>query len=372
MKWRFCSKLTVALGLSLAALPTFSALTIYGLDQAGNFKTRSAGEFYIQAGSFASKANAHRYQSSLKHKSRYPVFLKQTHNQYIVLIGPMHSSSEVRTVAAGLGAKSTHARVARPELAMHSYQKIPKKISVQNAPYKDMPAHASTVNSVPPHGWFAGFGEGVTIPSGTDAVNFATSGMPGFPDDKYVSHGGDDAFAWSINGGYQWQRDAEWFPAMSLGLSYTRTIPGVKGVIYVNSLEDAKNFTYKYDVTQQLPMLTFKVDLCSWKQLMPYISVGAGLAINQVHNYSDAPIPGATLWKRGYGFNSSQSTHFANSIGAGIDYWIANKAQLSLGYQYTSTGTINTGYGEGVLASNQLTNKLNTSSVGLQTIFFLD
>lgn len=376
MKLRFCSKLTIALGLSFINLPTFSAVTIYGVEQAGKIKTQSGGEFYIQAGSFVNKRNAYNYQSMLKSKSRYPVFIKQKHNHYNVIIGPVKSASEVRTVAQGLGSKSVPVPVSKT--VSHSQHIMtapkqaptPRQMSIQNAPYKDMPVHVSY--SAAPHGWFVGAAVGMVDPAGTDATNYATSGMPGFPDDKYVGNGGDNSVFWSVVGGYQWQRDAEWLPAFSLGFAYTRTVPKINGVIYVNGLSDAKNFTYKYDVTQQLPMATFKLDLYDWNHFMPYISAGAGAAINTVQNYSDEPIPGATLWNRGYGFTSSRTTNFAGSIGAGIDYWIANKTQLSLGYQYTSAGTVTTGYGEGVLSSNQLSSKLNTNSVGLQAVYFVD
>lgn len=380
MKLKFYSKLTVMLGLSLTSLATFSAVTIYGLDQAGKFQTRSGGQYYIQTGSFDNKSNANRNQSSLQGKSHYPVSVKQKYNRYVVLVGPIKSSSEVRATAVNLGSKSAGLPGTRTKPVISASKKEFKRNIIQQAPqqhttHTNMPAHAPMIlsnNPVPPQGWFGGFGVGWTSPTGTDATNFATSGMAGFPDDKYVGNGGNDAVSWSILGGYQWQRDAQWFPALSLGVGYTRASPSINGVIYVNSMDEAKNFTYKYHVTQQLPMVTFKADLWRWKRFMPYVSVGAGMAINQVHNYSDAPIPGATLWKRGYGFTSTTNTQFANSIGAGVDYWIANKAQLSLGYQYTSSGTVHTGYGEGVLSSNQLSNKLNSNSVSLQAVYFLD
>lgn len=380
MKVRFYSKLTVMLGLYLSALPTFSAVTLYGLDQAGKFHSRSGGQYYIQTGSFDSKSNAYRNQSSLQRKSHYPVSVKQKLNRYVVVVGPIKSSSEVRATAVSLGSKSTVTAGIRTKPVIAVSKKEFRKNSIQQAPHQHIrhmnkPANAPTLvtnNPVPPQGWFGGFGVGWTNPTGTDATNFATSGMAGFPDDKYVGNGGNDAVSWSILGGYQWQRDAEWFPALSLGVGYTRVSPSINGVIYVNSMDEAKNFTYKYHVTQQLPMVTFKADLWRWKRLMPYVSVGAGMAINQVHNYSDAPIPGATLWKRGYGFTSTTNTQFAGSAGAGIDCWIANRAQVSLGYQYTSSGTVHTGYGEGVLSSNQLSNKLNSNSVNLQAVYFLD
>ncbi len=219
---------------------------------------------------------------------------------------------------------------------------------------------------------FIGVGVGGTDPTDAQSINYASSGMPGFPDDRYISNGAEGAVSYSIMGGYQWQRNAIWLPALSLGLGYTRASPEITGVIYENSLDDSKNFAFKYDVLQQLSMVTLKADLVSWHQLMPYVSVGAGVAVNKVGDYSDWPIPGATLQHRRYGFNSATNTNFADSFGAGFDYWFAHKTQISLGYQFISTGNIKTGLGSGTLSSNRLTNKLKTNNFSLQAMYFLD
>jgi opacity protein-like surface antigen len=225
---------------------------------------------------------------------------------------------------------------------------------------------------MPPGGWFVGAGLGWIAPTGINSTNFASSGMPGFPDDRYVANQGDDALSFSLLAGYQWQRPTLWFPAYNLSLGYTQNTPSVKGVIYQNSLADAMNFEYKYNVLQRLLMATLKLDLYQWNHFMPYASVGAGVAINKTQYYADWPIPGATVQQRRYGFTSSTTTEFAGSIGAGLDYWIRDYAQLSFGYQFTSSQNVKTGYGQGSLSANQLTSKMGTNYLGIQAIYFVD
>ncbi len=178
---------------------------------------------------------------------------------------------------------------------------------------------------------------------------------------------------YSIFAGYQWRRATDWLPAYSLAARYTYTDSArVDGFIYVNGLPETKNFTYQYDVSQQLIMAQLKLDLYRWQQLMPYVSAGAGVAVNRAHSYSDRPIPGATTWTRNYGFNSGTQTQFAGSLGAGLDYDFNDKTQVSLGYELSYYGKVSTGMGNGVLRANHLENKLNSNAVVLQGTYFFD
>lgn len=360
MKQKFCPKLVLTIGLSLVSLPIFSAITVYGLERAHHFQHQSTGTFYIQVGTFSTKANAIHLQSTLKNKLKTPVIVRQNKALHLVIIGPLKSAQEVRSVAQQITNKKQHVPVI-------AHPPVIKKTYIE----KDPPMTAVAPNDLP-RGWFVGLGVGWLNPTNTNSVNFASSGMPGFPDDRYVANSAGDAASYSIIGGYQWLRDTAWFPAISLALSYTGATPSITGVIYQNDLPDAKNFVFKYEVSQQLPMATLKVDLYNWRIFMPYVSVGIGAAMNKVRNYADTPIPGETVQRRRYGFNSATNTNFASSVGAGLDYWISHKVQLSVGYQFTSSGSISTGFGNGSLAANRLTNKLRTNSVGLQALYFLD
>jgi opacity protein-like surface antigen len=226
--------------------------------------------------------------------------------------------------------------------------------------------------AIPPSGWFAGAGIAGVNPSVKNNTLFASSGMPEFPDDMYVTHYKQKTLVSpSLIGGYQWQRCTTWLPAYSASLNYTY-LPNttLDGVIYQNSLADAKNFTFKYNTSEQTLMLKLKADLYRYYQFMPYVSVGAGFSRNRVNNYSDTPIPGETIQEREDAFGSATNTQFAKSIGAGVDFWLGQKVQASLGYEYTNYGDIKTSYGSAALANNRLTNKVSSNAVGLQVVYF--
>jgi opacity protein-like surface antigen len=373
MKHRVCLTSAIALGLTCIGFSSFSAQTIYGLDNARHFRSHAKSDFYIQLGSFKHKNLATRAKTSFQKQSRHPVLLKEKNGYYTVLMGPMHSAADVRTIAQSIGNSATHARVV-------TIQKHPKPI-VSSSPNQIKAAKKASVTvykdkdglTLPANKWFVGLGAGWMSPFGTNATLFAPSGMPGFPDDRYAGEGSKGAGQYSIFAGYQWRRPTEWLPAYSLSLQYTYTASAsVNGFIYVNNLPDSRNFTYKYDVSQQLPMAKLKLDLYRWNQFMPYISGAAGVAFNRGHNYSDAPIPGETLMLRRYGFNAATQTEFAGTFGAGLDYWLNDRGQLSLGYELSYYGNASTGNGQGVLSASHLGNKLNANAVILQGSYFCD
>lgn len=373
MKWQYCSKLSIAIGLTLISYSSISAQTIYGLDQSRQFKSNRSGDFYIQLGSFSNKSNALRAEAQVKRKSNHPVLLKRKNGYYVVLLGPFHSATEVRATAQKFAVTPSVTRV-KQKIA---YADMPVTQNYNNAAPVS-PTHAPSIYKdkdgvEPENHWFIGIGGGWIAPFGTDATNFASSGMPGFPNDRYVNNGSSSAGQISGFAGYQWQRPNIYFPAISLSFEYAYTFPlSINGDIFVNDLPDAKNFTYKYDISQQIAMARLKLDLYQWKQFMPYISGGLGASVNRVSNYSDSPIPGATVMHRRYGFNSVSTTQFAGSLGAGLDYWLNYKSQISLGYELTYNGKAKTGYGQGILSADRLESSLNSNAVVIKGTYFIN
>lgn len=240
-------------------------------------------------------------------------------------------------------------------------------------------AHAmnffGNMNDSIPSGWFAGFGlaTGQANITGNNP-QYASSGIPDFPDDMYVftSSQHPTLTTFSLLGGYQWQRNADWLPAYSLSLNHMNSLSNAKinGVIYQNSLPDAGNFSFNYKISTQLLMLKLKADIYRFHQFMPFVSVGGGMAFNKASDYSTSPIPGQTAMVQEDGFASRTTTQFAKSIGAGVDWAITNKLQATLGYEYTSYGDVETGTGTTALANNHLTQKLTSNAFGLQLAYF--
>ncbi|AUH72627.1 SPOR domain-containing protein [Legionella sainthelensi] len=375
--WRFCSKLSIAIGLSVITFPSFSAQKIYGLQQARQFRSNLSSNFYIQIGSYTYKSNASRVKSQLQHESNHPALIKKVNGYYVVLIGPFHSAVELRAAAQEFSGKSASVRVHH-KTKKSQYRVLGSKIPITPNANTDKPIQKAPPTIIykgkhPANHWFIGLGGGWMAPFGTNTTNFASSGMPGFPDDKYVTNNRNGTGQISAFSGYQWRRDTLWFPATSLSFEYTYSFPfRVNGFIFVNNLPDAKNFTFKYDVLQHVPMAKLKLDLYQWQQFMPYVSGGLGVAINQVNNYSDSPIPGATMMHRRFGFTSASTTHFAGSFGAGLDYMFNYNSQITLGYELAYYGEARTGYGKGVLNNDRLESKINSNAVILKGTYFFN
>lgn len=370
MKQHFCSKLSITIGLSLISFSSLSAQIVYGLNQARQFRSYASKDIYIQTGSYKNKSYALRAKSQLKNKSHYPVFLKEERGYYKVMLGPFRTATEVRIAAQPFDVKPSVIRASQnPVVASAKIAHAASPITI----VKISPVYKDKDAVTPKNHWFIGVGGGWVDPFGTGATNFASSGMPEFPDDRYASTGSKSAGQVSGFVGYQWRRSNLYFPAVSLSFEYSYTFPlGVHGDIYVNDLPDAKNFTYKYDISQQLPMTKLKLDLYRWKQLMPYISGGVGAVVNHGYNYSDSPIPGATVMHRRFGFTSTNKTRFAGSFGAGLDYWFKYNTQISVGYELAYYGKASTGKGQGALNANRLESNLNSNGVVVKGTYFFN
>ena len=385
MKRQYCYKLSISIGLSLISFSSLSAQTIYGLHQATQFKSNVSNDFYIQIGNYKNKSDALHAKSHAQKKSNNPVLLKEINGYYMVLLGPFHSAFEVRSAAQKFGATPSVMKVSQnapvssekivctsvPAAQNSNNTALTKKDPI--TPVRVTHFYKDKDGVAPANHWFIGVGGGWMDPFRTDATNFASSGMPGFPDDRYVSKGSDTTGQISGFVGYQWRRANIYFPAISLSFEYIHTFPiSINGDIFVNDLPDTKNFTYKYDISQELPMAKLKLDLYQWKQFMPYISGGVGAAINHVSNYSDTPIPWATLMQRRFGFTSATTTQFTGSFGAGLDYWLNYNSQISVGYELAYYGKARTGNGQGTLSADHLENNLNSNAVVVKGTYFFN
>jgi len=77
---------------------------IYGLDNARHFITNQPGNYYIRMGAFHSESNATQLFQSLK--AIYPsVTIQHTDGFYTVVVGPVHSAKEIRTLGETLSTK---------------------------------------------------------------------------------------------------------------------------------------------------------------------------------------------------------------------------------------------------------------------------
>ncbi len=126
------SKLAVAMGLMLIGSTSFSTQIVYGLQNASQFKSNSSGDFFIQLGSFKTKANAAQLKSSLQRKTNYPLILKEKKGFYVVLLGPVYSAAKLRLTAQTFNKSSEKVKVAGKNDNYKTNKKLPIPSSRRN------------------------------------------------------------------------------------------------------------------------------------------------------------------------------------------------------------------------------------------------
>jgi hypothetical protein len=75
--------------------------------KAMHFTSPDQGIFYMQAGAFASDKNSRDYQRALLKKVDSPVIIEDRGKLHVVLVGPLHSASEVRALSVKIFGSSS-------------------------------------------------------------------------------------------------------------------------------------------------------------------------------------------------------------------------------------------------------------------------
>lgn len=221
---------------------------------------------------------------------------------------------------------------------------------------------------------YIGAGGGELFPTTTTTTNSTATG-PGWPNDTYTNRRtlSDEPYFF-VDGGYTWKRKSNWLPYYSIGARYSYAAPmTVSGNIDQYSVPGFTNYGYQYSIQQQSILAILKADLFRWKKIMPYVTGGAGLAINNAFNYKEQAYSGVTP-RVSPGYQSNATTNFSYILGGGFDVILTKKLWLNLEYNYANYGTVKTGYGadtstltgynySGCLLKNKL--RANTALLGL-------
>lgn len=340
-----------------------STRIIYGLDNATHFHGRIAHDAYIQIGNFKEKSKAYRQQRDLRSKTRYAVKVVPKGKLYAVLMGPLHSSTEIRALATKLSTSSTktpvHPVLSKP-IMHHEPTKIvytqtfseaskPSKIPTVKSTVAGHPVLSSTGN------WYGAVGAGVQFPGSiSDMVVNNNSGFPApYNQDLYAIDTKSGAVV-ALSAGYRWERDDFWIPAYSAGVSwqyYFNTQVG--NTIMQNSIPEFLNYNYTWNVQSNLVLATAKVNIVQYDHISPYVNAGIGAALNNASGYSETALANVTP-RISPGFADNTASQFAYQIGTGIDVQVTPQIILSLGYNYQNLGNLASGSGVGTWADKTL------------------
>lgn len=176
----------------------------------------------------------------------------------------------------------------------------------------------------------------------------------------------------SLGGGWLWPQlyrsESPYFPFVSAGLSYQHTnlFNTKKSVEFGAEASEmilAVASSAPYVFSQDILMANAKLDLYRWKYAMPYVSVGLGIAWNQVKDKAFFTSL-ETDFAPDVTDSNSRNTAFSYSAGIGLDFPVTEKFWLGLGYSYSGFGRMG---GSNRLVSPTLSEELVLSSFGQAT-----
>ena len=212
------------------------AQVIYGLDKAQHFNASRHGPFTVQAGSFRNEQNAHRLKEKLAAQLHYAVHVKSSRQYYLVLIGPLSSSSIVREVGSS---QTTHfAKITQQHTGKINPKVTHAPLARKPAPLPVRPTALSTTSSqlvektgktmhsfdqfIPTKtNWYAGIGVGGQFPTLNSSVTVHNGSDFPVPlnQDVYSTSNNSQVFL-GVSAGRRWQNNNFWLSALSFGVLY--------------------------------------------------------------------------------------------------------------------------------------------------------
>lgn len=231
-------------------------------------------------------------------------------------------------------------------------------------------SNAAEWTSVDPNnGWYAGVSGSVlwsNLPSSM-SVNNGASCVASLNKDVYsVKKGTDTAF--SVNAGYQWQNERQWFSGYALGLRYQHFyMKSIKGTVTQYALPQFLNYNYTWDLGSDLIALASKIDITRYGSFTPFIDLGLGLALNHTGTFSEMAVAGVTP-RISPRFGGQRQRNFAYNLGLGLAFDLLPQCSLSLVYDYQALGGLRSTKGESTWSGEHLdlgSYKANMLSLGL-------
>lgn len=364
--------------------------TVYGLDAADSYKLKHPNStFIIQAASFADKENAKNYQRKLQKSSKYKVNIdsKIVHNKkvYAVIIGPIKPSSKQQTIKVISTINRLPASKKITQKSIFSSNKVslrkPANDSIlqsntkrENGVLSSFYSCSNTAStqrhptSVELHtkskqwldtnkysasewlknsNWYLSIGGGEQFPNGSNTlrVNNDSSFPAPYNIDVYSGSSRSNGGIFTLTGGRSWKSENYKIQAYSLGVMWQYLFKNnLTGQITQYSDPTFLNYNYQLSTTSNVILGYSKINLLSYKKLLPYFNVGLGGSINNTKKYHEEALEFVTA-RVSPQFQKQTNTQFAYLLGAGIDVLANDNLSISAGYNYLNIGSLSTGYG---------------------------
>lgn len=355
---RLCLKSGTFALMSLFLNQSFShAVTFYGLESIKYYHGNERGSFFVQLGNFSAKLNAYHFQEKMQAKIEHTVKIERRGGNYVVMVSPLSSITEVRKVVLQARSRFVRKQVPRASIFKRGQKGLAatntKKIILEKEPLEKEPPveHFALINE----NWYIGVLGGVQWNDITQkiTVNNGSNAQSPYNQDTFLTGVHDQAFAGAA-GGYRWELNNSWVPAVALGLRYHRVFARDVGKsILQYSMLEFGNYNYSWQIYSDVALATAKVNFFQYRVFSPYLSGGFGAAFNRARGYSEAALSGVTP-RISPAFADNWTTQFAYNLGAGLDLQLGSRFIVSLGYEYQDLGSVSSGSGMGTWAGQSL------------------
>lgn len=225
------------------------------------------------------------------------------------------------------------------------------------------------------HHWFATAGGGVAFPSfgrSTQVVPNNSGFAPPANVDIYTTHQRPQPLL-NLGLGQRFETGSVWLPAYSVGLYYQHFFESnIGNQILQYSMPTFTNYNFEWNLSSEVFLLGFKLNLLKLQRLMPYVLVGMGFAINKSTGYGESPLPGLTDSRVSPAYQATVQTQFAYNLGLGLDYRLARSWLIAAEYQFQNLGNYSLGHGTSAWAAQSLnlgTYRANTALLNLTYLF---
>lgn len=316
---------------------------IYGLEQAAELNDSVDSGGYIQAASFQEKYKADQYQQQLQSLTSYPVTVSYKSHFYAVLIGPMNTAEQRRNAALSILDKqqstslSSSPRLFSAPAAEQDHQDY----NPPEPSYRNLSLPTSSFSQ-----WYGSLGVGEQFAQFTKniQINNGSGFIQPFSNDIYTTNQPSSTLVTAALG-RRWERNSEWIPAYSLGVSYQYfSSSTIKGTITQYSDPLFTNYNYQASVSSNMILASGKLNLYTFNRFSPYVTLGIGGAYNHFDKYQETALPDVTPRVSPH-FGSNNTSQFAYNAGAGIDIRISQPLILTLSYLYQNLGNVTSGLG---------------------------
>lgn len=128
-----------------------------------------------------------------------------------------------------------------------------------------------------------------------------------------------------------------------LGVSYYSNNPyTIKGSVYQFADPTMNNLAYQYHIESQRFLIEAKILTTLQQQYHPYVTLGAGTAINKTYQYTETPVNTDDV-PMSQGFTNRTYHSFAYQLGLGLEKDFTSHFRCGGGYRYINLGTAGLG-----------------------------